>query len=104
MGYWAVMTGFGLQHTRGLFGPSVNRWSTKRSPNDTKLDRRSTGSKPRPHIKPRSIPRKFNTRTRRKCKRIHRGNIGAPDCKTDNGENARIHDTNTYANAMHMMT
>ena len=30
--------------------------------------------------------------------------VGAPDCKTDNGENARMHETNTYANAMHMMT
>ena len=30
--------------------------------------------------------------------------IGAPDCKTDNGENVRMHETNTYANAMHMMT
>ena len=30
--------------------------------------------------------------------------IGVPDCKTDNGENARMHETNTYANAMHMMT
>ena len=27
-----------------------------------------------------------------------------PDCKTDNGENARMHETNTYANGMHMMT
>ena len=32
------------------------------------------------------------------------GNIGVPDCKTDNGENARMHEMNTYANAMHMMT
>ena len=30
--------------------------------------------------------------------------IGAPECKTDNGENARMHETNTYANEMHMMT
>ena len=30
--------------------------------------------------------------------------IGVPECKTDNGENARMHETNTYANAMHMMT
>ena len=30
--------------------------------------------------------------------------IGVSDCKTDNGENARMHETNTYANAMHMMT
>ena len=26
------------------------------------------------------------------------------ECKMDNGENARMHETNTYANAMHMMT
>ena len=30
--------------------------------------------------------------------------IGAPECKTDNRENAWMHETNTYANAMHMMT
>ena len=30
--------------------------------------------------------------------------IGVPECKTDNGENARMHATNMYANAMHMMT
>ena len=30
--------------------------------------------------------------------------IGVSDCKMDNGENARMHETNTYANEMHMMT
>ena len=30
--------------------------------------------------------------------------IGVPEYKMDNGENARMHATNTYANAMHMMT
>ena len=30
--------------------------------------------------------------------------IGAPDCKMDNGEKARMHETNTYANEMHMVT
>ena len=30
--------------------------------------------------------------------------IGVPDRKTDNGENARMHEMNTYANEMHMMT
>ena len=30
--------------------------------------------------------------------------VGAPECKTDNGENARMHETSMYANAMHMMT
>ena len=30
--------------------------------------------------------------------------VGVPDRKMDNGEIARMHETNTYANAMHMMT
>ena len=30
--------------------------------------------------------------------------VGVSDCKTDSGENARMHETNTYANEMHMMT
>ena len=25
------------------------------------------------------------------------GDIGVPDCKTDNGENARMHETNMHA-------
>ena len=30
--------------------------------------------------------------------------VGVSDCKTDDGENARMHETNTYADEMHMMT
>ena len=30
--------------------------------------------------------------------------VGVSDCETDNGENARMHETNMYANEMHMMT
>ena len=30
--------------------------------------------------------------------------VGVSDCEMDNGENARMHETNTYANVMHMMT
>ena len=30
--------------------------------------------------------------------------VGVSDCETDNGENARMHETNTYAKAMHTMT
>ena len=40
-------------------------------------------------------------------KREKRGapvHVGVPDCKTDNRENARMHETNTYAKAMCMMT
>ena len=63
VGFGPLGRGVGLQHTRGLFGPSVNRWSIKRSPNGMKLDRRSTGSIPRPLGKSHSNPRMFNTRT-----------------------------------------
>ena len=41
------------------------------------------------------------------AKRDKRGapvHVGVSDCETDNGENARMHETNTYANGMHMMT
>ena len=74
-----------------------------RPPNGTKLDRRSTGGVPRPLGKPWAIPRKFNTRTRKEAKGAPE-DIGVSDCKTDNGENARMHETNMYENAMHMMT
>ena len=89
--------GVGLQRERGFCGYPVNRWSTKRPPNDTKLDRRSTGAIPRPLDKPRSIPRTFNTQTQQETKRGTPDDIGAPDCKTDNGENARMHETNMNA-------
>ena len=46
---------------REVSGYVVNRWSIKRTPNDTKLDRRSTGGVPRPLGKSWSIPRMFNT-------------------------------------------
>ena len=72
MGFGPLWRGVGLQQTRGLFGPSVNRWSIKRSPNGTKLDRRSTGSKPRPHDKSRSNPEMFNPHTRKKSRIDHR--------------------------------
>ena len=104
MGYWALWRGVLLQHTKGLCGYPVNRWSIKRPPNGTKLDRWSTGGIPRPLGKTRSIPRMFNTRLRKENKRGAPEEVGVPDCKTDNGENARMQETNTYANAMHMMT
>ena len=104
MGYWAVWRGVLLQHTKGLCGYPVNRWSIKRPPNGTKLDRWSTGGVPRTLGKPRSIPRMFNTRTRKETRGGAPVHVGVPDCKTENEENARMHETNTYANEMHMMT
>ena len=63
MGFGPLWRDVGLQHTRGLYGSSVNCWSIKRTPNDTKLDRRSTVGVPRPLGKSRSIPRTFNSRS-----------------------------------------
>ena len=122
MGFGPLWKGVGLQREKGVPGYAVNRWSIKRPPNGTKLDRRSTGAIPRPLGKTRSIPRTFNTRSHRETegkreevkqelqrrskesialkkreKRETPEDIGAPDCKTDNGENARMHETNTYA-------
>ena len=64
MGFGPLWKGVGLQHKEGFNGYPINRWSIKRTPNGTKLDRRSTGGVPRLLGKPRSIPRTFNTRTR----------------------------------------
>ena len=97
MGYWATLEGCWAAHKRGLCGYPVNRWSIKRPPNGMKLDRRSTGGVPRPLCKPRAIPRMFNTRSQQETKRGTPEDIGVPDCKTDNGENARMRETNTYA-------
>ena len=106
-----ILVGFGLfregvllQHTKGFCGYPVNRWSIKRPPNGTKLDRWSTGGVPRPLGKTRSIPRTFNTCSRKETRGGAPVHVGVSDCKTDNGENVRMHETNTYANAMHMMT
>ena len=64
MGYWPVLERYcAAQHSKGLCGYPVNRWSTKRPPNGKKLDRWSTGGVPRPLGKPRSILRTFNTRS-----------------------------------------
>ena len=97
LGFGPLWKGCWAAKREGLYGYPVNRWSTKRPPNGTKLDRRSTGGIPRPLGKTRSIPRTFNTHSQQETKRGTPEGIGAPDCKTDNGENARMHETNTYA-------
>ena len=97
MGFGPLCKGCWAAKREGLYGYPVNRWSIKRPPNGTKLDRRSTGAIPRPLGKPRAIPRKFNTHSQQERKRGTSEGIGVPDCKTDNGEKARMHETNTYA-------
>ena len=77
VGFGSHWRGVGLQHTRGLYGSSVNRWSIRRSPNGTKLDRRSTGGKPRPLDKSRSNPEMFNPHTRKEVERTIGGDRSA---------------------------
>ena len=72
LGFGPLWKGVGLQRERRVYGYPVNRWSTKRPPNGTKLDRRSTGAIPRALGKPRAIPRKFNTHSRREARRGRR--------------------------------
>ena len=103
MGYWAVLEGCWAATQRGFCGYPVNRWGIKRHPNGMKFDRRSTGDVPRPLDKSRTIPITFNSRSRKETRGVRRVHEGVPDCKTDNGENARMHETNMNANAMHMM-
>ena len=73
-----------------------NGWAIKWTLNVTKLDRRSTGGIPRPLGKARVIPRKFHPLTKREKRGTPEG-IGVPDYKMDNGENARMQETNMYA-------
>ena len=47
--------------------------------------------------------REFLTPAHEKRQKGAPEDIGVSDCKTDNGENARMQETNTYANEMHMM-
>ena len=98
LGFGPLWKGVGLQRERGVLGYAVNHWSIKRTPNGTKHDRRSTSGLPRPLGKTRSIPRKLNTRSTRDKRGTPEG-IGASDCKTDNGENARMHEHVCKCNA-----
>ena len=72
LGFGPLWKGVGLQRERRVSGYAVNRWSTKRTPNGTKLDKRSTGGIPRPLGKPRAIPRMFNTRSRKETRGVCR--------------------------------
>ena len=103
MGFGPLWRGVGLQHTRGLYGSSVNRWSIKRTPNGTKLDRWSTVVY-QGRLANLGPFRESLTPAHEKRQKGAPDDIGVPDCKMDNGENARMHETNTYANEMHMMT
>jgi len=89
MGYWATLEGCWAATRRGLYGSPVNRWSIKRTPNGTKLDRRSTGGVPRPLGQSRSIPRSVNTRS---WKEIKEGAGGHRSAGLRNGQRGKCSD------------
>ena len=77
-------------------------------PNDLQMERNLTGGLPvvyQGHLTSVGSFRECSTPAHEKKTRAGAPeDEGAPDSKTDNGENARMHETNTYANEMHMMT
>ena len=100
VGFGPNWRGVGLQHTRGLFGPSVNRWSIK----EVQMVRNLTGGLPvvyQGRLANLGPFRESLISTHEKRQKGALEDIGVSDCKTDNRENARMHETNTYANKMH---
>ena len=76
-------------------------------PNDLQMERNLTGGLPvvyQGHLTCLGPFRERLTPAHERNKRGAPEEVGVPDCIMDNGENARMHETNTYANAMHMMT
>ena len=96
MGFGPLWRGFGLQDERG-FGLT---WLTVGVSNDLQMARNLTGGLPvlyQGRLENLGPFRESLTLAHEKRQKGAPGNIGVPDCKTDNGENARMHETNTYA-------
>ena len=103
VGFGLFREGGLLQHTKDLCSYPVNSWSIKRPP----MERNLTGGLPvvyQGHLANLGPFRERLTPAHEKRQKGMPEDIGVSDCKTDNGENAWMPETNTYANAMHMMT
>ena len=97
MGFWATLEGELGCKEREAF--AVTRL-TVGVPNDLQMTRNLTGGLPvvyQGRLARLGPFRERLTPAHEKEKRGTPEDIGAPDCKTDNGENARMHETNTYA-------
>ena len=103
MGFGPLSRGVGLQHKEGFYGYRL----TIGVSNDLQMERNLTGGLLvlykgcLANLEPF---RESLTPAHEKRQKGTPEDIGAPECKTDNGKNARMHETDTYANAMHMMT
>ena len=88
--------GVGLQRERGY---TVTRL-TVGVPNDLQMVRNFTGRLPvlyQGRLANLGPFRESLTPAHNERQKGTPDDIGVPDCKTDNGEKARMHDTNTYA-------
>ena len=88
--------GVGLHRKRGF---TVTRL-TVGVPNDLQMARNLTGGLPvlyQGRLANLGPFRESLTPAHKKGKRGAPEDIGVPDCKMDNGENARMHETNMYA-------
>ena len=75
--------------------------------NELQMERNLTGGLPvvyQGHLKNLGPFRECLTPAHEKRQKGVLEDVGVSDSKTDNEENALMHETNTYANAMHMMT
>ena len=96
MGYWATLKGCWAARKRGLYGSPVNRWSMS----DLQMERNLTCGLLvvyQGRLANHGPFRECLTPAHEKRQKGVPGDIGVPDCKTDNGENARMQETNTYA-------
>ena len=76
-------------------------------PNELQMTRNLTGGLPvlyQGHLARLGPFRECLTPAHEKRQKGVLEDVGVSDSKTDNEENALMHETNTYANAMHMMT
>ena len=96
MGYGPLWRGVGLR-TKEAF--TVTRLTVGVS-NGLQMARNLTGSLPvlyQGRLANLGPFRESLTPTQEKRQKGTPDDIGVPDCKTDNGENARMHETNMYA-------
>ena len=96
MGFGPVGRGVGMQRERGF---TVTRL-TVGVPNDLRMARNLTGGLPvlyQGRLANLGPFRESLTPAHNEIQKGTPGDIGVLDCKTDNGEKARMHETNTYA-------
>ena len=96
VGFGLVLRGV-LLHTQTDF--AVTRL-TVGVPNDLQMERNLTGGLPvvyQGHLTRLGPFREHSIPAHEKRQKGAPGDIGVPDCKTDNGEKARMHETNTNA-------